>query len=86
VEVGRDYQQKPYYDKSLTGKASFQERKLTGCETSVPKLPLYMRRQSSVLQKYGSQSLNSSISAKKDPPPKVRVGRYSITDQIDQLE
>ena len=86
MEVGRDYQRKAHYDNRLSGKASFHERKLTGCEASVPKLPLYLRRQHSVLKKYGSQSLNNSTSPRKFMQPESRVGRYSVADQLDELE
>jgi hypothetical protein len=50
VEVGRDYNVRPVFDREVTGRMPGKERHKR--EASMPKLPLYLQRHSGILRKF----------------------------------
>lgn len=53
----------------------------------MPKLPPSLRKQRSLLKKYESESLNRSCASSKNSRyPSASAGRYSVADQLEELE
>lgn len=52
VEVGRNMKPKAMFNDQLSGRANFNKRRLSNKDSSMPKLPLYLRKQHDLLSKY----------------------------------
>jgi hypothetical protein len=87
TEIGRDYNLKPKFDSGLSGKASFSDRMHSSKESSMPRLPLYLRKQFSVLKKFESAPLNNITSVRSSKLNNSTIGgRLSVVLQLEDLE